>query len=215
MDSVDKYRKIAATLTRAEFLAEFPSPVFVIREIVGGRLTDRITTPDRGEPDKHAKSAARPAAARAARIKSRTLEHLRPDEIDDPRSDDVLVTRRLQQEFCAAIRKGSTTPRDQPITIGRFTDADVVLNDYTVSKVHAWFTIDPMLGHYRVSDAGSTNGTRVGERRLESNKPTLINSGDRVTFGRLICDFLTADDFHRWLTVGVEPPKVVEVSLRR
>lgn len=52
-----------------------------------------------------------------------------------------------------------------PVTIGRDPDCDIVLDDSSVSRVHA--RVVPGAGGYRILDEGSTNGIWQGRRRIE------------------------------------------------
>lgn len=67
---------------------------------------------------------------------------------------------------------------EDPVTVGRLPDCDIVLSDPNVSRRHA--EVRRRGNDFIVVDLGSTNGTRVNgtgvrERRLED--------GDEVTFG--------------------------------
>ncbi|HEX9968664.1 MAG TPA: FHA domain-containing protein, partial [Acidimicrobiales bacterium] len=67
---------------------------------------------------------------------------------------------------------------DDPVTIGRLPDCDVVLEDRNISRRHAEVRRIP--NGFVVVDLDSTNGTRVNgagvkERRLED--------GDEITLG--------------------------------
>ena len=56
------------------------------------------------------------------------------------------------------------------ITVGRTGNNDVVLDDGTVSRFHAWFQREPD-GSYTVTDAGSKNGSFVTGVRLQPRAP--------------------------------------------
>lgn len=202
MEPVEAFRRVARNVGPSEFRSEFPSPVLVARQIIGGRLN-------------RAAERAPPAGGKLHRLKPSTLVHVNPHDIDDPQEDDVLITRTLVQEMCVPVLKTHRTPRDAPISVGRFDSSDVVIPDYTISKVHAWFTIDPLTGAYRLADAGSTNGTSVGESRLSAGAWVSVRSGDRLTFGRLVLELYSAPDFHRYLTAPTAEPRVIDVSLVR
>jgi pSer/pThr/pTyr-binding forkhead associated (FHA) protein len=77
------------------------------------------------------------------------------------------------------------------ITVGRTRNNDVVVADVLVSKFHAFFRV--LDDHYELADAGSQNGTRVGERVLVPKGPSLaLQSGDIVYFAQLRFRFLDA-----------------------
>lgn len=65
-------------------------------------------------------------------------------------------------------------------TVGR-QGTDVLVSDSTVSRTHARITIEG--GQITVEDLGSTNGTKVGDRRLGANEPAQATSGMPLKFG--------------------------------
>ena len=71
------------------------------------------------------------------------------------------------------------------MTIGRSPDAEVFLDDVTVSRNHA------LLVHRRdgvyIDDLGSLNGTYVNRRRIESHK---LQDGDELQVGKYKLTFL-------------------------
>jgi hypothetical protein len=57
----------------------------------------------------------------------------------------------------------------------------------TTSRIHA--TIEHVGSAYTVTDLNSTNSTRINGKRLEPDKPTPINDGDTLHFGKVTCTF--------------------------
>jgi hypothetical protein len=66
-------------------------------------------------------------------------------------------------------------------TIGRDSACDLVLADMTVSRTHAGLRREA--GGWLLSDAGSTNGTRLNGWRV--TQPVPVQAGDQVTFGAM------------------------------
>ena len=66
----------------------------------------------------------------------------------------------------------------RPLTIGRASDNGVVLRDGRASRHHA--RIDGRRGSLILSDLGSTNGSYVNDRRVES---IALGEGDRIRVG--------------------------------
>ena len=60
----------------------------------------------------------------------------------------------------------------------------------TVSRVHA--AIEHIGSTYTLTDLNSTNSTRINGKRLEPDKPTPINDGDTLSFGKVTCTFKKA-----------------------
>jgi pSer/pThr/pTyr-binding forkhead associated (FHA) protein len=59
----------------------------------------------------------------------------------------------------------------------------------TVSRIHA--ALEHIGGAYTLTDLNSTNATRINNKRLEPDKPTPINDGDTLQFGKVTCTFKT------------------------
>lgn len=67
---------------------------------------------------------------------------------------------------------------DRPITIGRSPEADVVVLDEKVSRVHCGIRLWD--GEFFIKDLKSRNGTTVNGQRVEMAK---LNPGDRIRVG--------------------------------
>lgn len=66
----------------------------------------------------------------------------------------------------------------RPVTLGRDPQSTVSLPEINISRNHA--IIEPQGNFHRLKDLGSTNGTWVNGKPVESH---LLQSGDRVTIG--------------------------------
>ena len=60
----------------------------------------------------------------------------------------------------------------------------------TTSRIHA--TLEHVGSTYTVTDLNSTNSTRINGKRLEPDKATPINDGDKLSFGKVTCTFKKA-----------------------
>ncbi len=60
----------------------------------------------------------------------------------------------------------------------------------TTSRIHA--TIEHIGSTYTVTDLNSTNSTRINGKRLEPDKATPVNDGDKLSFGKVTCTFKKA-----------------------
>ena len=83
-----------------------------------------------------------------------------------------------------------------PVSIGRIARCDVVVADFTISRDHAWITKDPSEGHWVLTDRGSRNGTKVGDRWLTADEQITLKSGDMVSLGRVSFQFIEPKDFY-------------------
>ncbi len=83
-------------------------------------------------------------------------------------------------------RAGETFPlQGDRIEIGRSPDADVFLDDVTVSRAHA--VLSRGGDGYTIEDHGSLNGTYVNRRRVEKAK---LEDGDEVQIGKYRLTYL-------------------------
>jgi hypothetical protein len=81
-------------------------------------------------------------------------------------------------------------------TIGRDAACDLVLPDMTVSRSHAGLRREA--GGWLLTDAGSTNGTRLNGWRV--TEPVPLRAGDEVMFGALT--MVVADHAREASTAG-------------
>ncbi len=79
----------------------------------------------------------------------------------------------------------SFTINQERMSIGRTPDADVFLDDVTVSRNHA-LLVRRQDGYY-IDDLGSLNGTYVNRRRIESHK---LGDGDEIQIGKYKLSYL-------------------------
>lgn len=95
---------------------------------------------------------------------------------------DGIVEERV---LCGRIKgKEVNIPLDRlPMTVGKLADvSDVVINDTSVSKMHARF--EERDGRVYVCDLNSTNGTVRNGVLLGLNQSVALEPGDRLRFGR-------------------------------
>src|SRR6478672_11532487 len=84
------------------------------------------------------------------------------------------------------------------VLIGRLPTNGILVNDSSVSRLHAWVdaTSD---GHYFIADTGSLTGTWVNGRAIEKRKS--LDDGDVIKIGNVQITFST----HDHLPAGVSP----------
>lgn len=90
-----------------------------------------------------------------------------------PAGEAVLVVTRGPDEGARFPLNGDL------VTVGRASDADVFLDDVTVSRAHAEF-LHGTEG-WLLRDVGSLNGTYVDRERVDSRR---LASGDEVQIGK-------------------------------
>jgi hypothetical protein len=75
------------------------------------------------------------------------------------------------------------------ITLGRVSSNDVVIEHPSVSRFHAWMTVDES-GHWRLFDADSQNGTWMGSLRASSKQGLAIEDTTTIRIGHAHLVFL-------------------------
>ncbi|MCR5210179.1 MAG: FHA domain-containing protein [Lachnospiraceae bacterium] len=82
-------------------------------------------------------------------------------------------------------RKGKEYRIDHfPFLIGKMADsADLVLNDRTVSRIHARITTEN--DHYFIQDCNSTNGTFLNGMELKGDEMAMLSKNDEIEIGHV------------------------------
>ncbi|MBV9958375.1 MAG: FHA domain-containing protein, partial [Acidobacteria bacterium] len=83
-------------------------------------------------------------------------------------------------------------PGGRRLSVGRGKDNDLLINDGSVSKVHAALVLNRE-GTLMVADTGSTNGTFINGRRIAYGEARQIEEGDVVGFGDVEIRFRKVD----------------------
>ena len=135
-----------------------------------------------------ARSAARSSAGR--RAEGDTTAAYKVGETGELKPVDLDAGRRRRARTlvirAGGGRAGETFPVDgERMAIGRSPDAEVFLDDVTVSRNHA-LLVRRRDGLY-VDDLGSLNGTYVNRRRIESHK---LADGDELQVGKYKLTYL-------------------------
>ncbi|MEO8700937.1 MAG: sigma 54-interacting transcriptional regulator [Kofleriaceae bacterium] len=109
--------------------------------------------------------------------------------------EDHMVTRPL--------------PLEGELVLGRDADCDLTLIDERISRRHA--RLLSVGGEIRIEDIGSTNGIKVGGKRIERDQPVPLPLGDSVRLGPYTLIVLatrvavTEDGAHRAAVVVRDP----------
>jgi pSer/pThr/pTyr-binding forkhead associated (FHA) protein len=106
---------------------------------------------------------------------------LRPVDVGDVAAESGALVIRS-----GGGRVGQSFPlHGERLTIGRSPDAEVFLDDVTVSRDHA--VLVNRAGIWFLDDSGSLNGTYVNRRRIESHK---LEDGDELQVGKYKLTYL-------------------------
>jgi hypothetical protein len=80
-----------------------------------------------------------------------------------------------------------------PVVVGRTTENDVSIPEYSISKKHCAFELKG--GMMTVADCGSTNGTLLNGARLERGASVPLCGGEQITMGRFTFVYETPAGF--------------------
>ena len=121
-----------------------------------------------------------------------------------PRSGEPLVLPVKKLE-------GSKNPFAMGVTVGRVETNDIVVEDHSVSRFHAYFQHDPRKDEWVLVDAESKNGTWLDGLKLAPNTRQLLRDGAMVKFGDCEMRFFSPEGLLRYLgqTSGI----AVDLSL--
>lgn len=100
----------------------------------------------------------------------------------DPYATSVASDELLPDTQIEWLRKSDRNPFGALITLGRAPNNDILVDQATISKVHAIFTRSD--GAWFVADSHSSNGTFVDGVRLPPNEKRALEDGAEVRFGR-------------------------------
>lgn len=98
-----------------------------------------------------------------------------------PAESALLLAQAGPNNGARFLLDADTAHPDQAIVAGRHPDADIFLDDVTVSRRHATFRFNA--GSFELTDAGSLNGTYVNGDRVDH---VILRSGDEVRIGKFV-----------------------------
>ncbi|HWQ36165.1 MAG TPA: FHA domain-containing protein [Blastocatellia bacterium] len=149
-----------ATLSDVQVTVTFD--VFTRGLVIKARFPDEAAAPGEAKDEQ-----ASEAAASAVQADKRCEVTLRP------------VTGSRFGDFHVTLSSSAA-----PAGLGRSRSNRVIIDDPTVSAIHAAITLNPN-GSVVLTDLGSSNGTFVNGVPIVSGDKTIIRSGDRLRFGEV------------------------------
>ena len=88
---------------------------------------------------------------------------------------------------------------DMGVTLGRTPDNDIIVEDPTVSRVHATFREEQRTGVWYVADHGSYNGTWYDGTLLIPGRTTPLFERASLRFGDVMATFLHFKAFNQFI----------------
>ena len=169
-----------ATVDRSGFVLEHPDPVFVPERIRSGLFGDR----------RKGGTGTLVVHQGLGRGQSQSLV-----------GETALIIRKL-------FGSGRTERLDWGedvgawIYVGRTSQTDVMINDFSVSKAHA--RLRRSEAYFEIEDLDSSNGTFINDEKLAPKQGKELKSGDLVRFGRMALVFLSPDDLYDLLAPSID-----------
>lgn len=102
----------------------------------------------------------------------------KPPEANDPPVFFVEKVERTGNAFALGV------------TIGRVESNDIIIDDSSISRFHAWLQQDSKSGGWLLCDAQSKNGTQLDGESLESGSKVPLRDGAVITLGQAALRFL-------------------------
>lgn len=98
------------------------------------------------------------------------------------------------EPLAVVIEKTKDNAFQRRITVGRTANNDIVLDDQSVSRFHAYLQQDERQ-EWTLTDAGSRNGSFVSGRRLHAKTPSPLANAAVVRIGAVQLTFYSAQGF--------------------
>lgn len=115
----------------------------------------------------------------------RTLSVRVPRIVDHDLPDELAGCR-----FMVVGRKRAADRTMAAFTVGRARSCDVVVDNFSVSKLHATIAHDHERDLFMLTDHGSRNGTRVDGKAVDPAATAALYAGAKVSFGAASYVFL-------------------------
>jgi hypothetical protein len=124
-----------------------------------------------------------------------TTHRMSVEEAAQKRGSEAQALGRDQR--VAVVRKSPRNPIASQIAIGRGDDNDIIVQEPTVSKQHAF--LEQRGAIWYLSDLDSANGTFVSGRRLDANDSAPVVDDAILALGSCELRFLLPMSFHAYV----------------
>jgi len=98
------------------------------------------------------------------------------------------------EPLAVVVEKTKDNAFQRRITVGRTANNDIVLDDTSVSRFHAYLQQDERQ-EWTLTDAGSRNGSFVAGRRIAAKRPVPLSNGNVLRIGAVQLTFYSAQGF--------------------
>jgi hypothetical protein len=119
-----------------------------------------------------------------------------------PRLGESDIPHELAGCRFVVVGRGRGGDRAAAITVGRARTCDVVVDNFSVSKLHATIAHDRERDLYVIADEGSRNGTRLDGNPVDGAPGATLYAGARVSFGAASYVFLDPPTLRKLARLG-------------
>ena len=145
-------------------------------------IQTRTSAPAAGDAHEHGTHPPQPPSPSQPQAGGRTMIYSTAERM----SEQLQEPARSEQRTALLLIDGKRVIVGAAgVTIGRSRQCEVMVDDPNVSRQHA--EIRPRGGSWVVTDLGSTNGSRLNDRRLE--QPMVLKPGDEIEVGTTTLTF--------------------------
>ncbi|MDP2273076.1 MAG: FHA domain-containing protein [Archangium sp.] len=104
----------------------------------------------------------------------------------------AMMRPRAGEPLIFLVQKGNATnnPFAMGVTVGRVESNDIVVDDGSCSRFHAWLQRDERTKEWSLTDAESKNGTWVDGVQLSAKQRVQLRDGAKLKFGDVEMTFL-------------------------
>jgi FHA domain len=113
-------------------------------------------------------------------------------QLSRPRAGEPVV-------FFVAKGKSTNNPFAMGVTVGRIESNDVIIEDGSVSRFHAWFQRDERTQTWTLTDAESRNGTWVDGNKLKGRERVVLKDESLLRFGDVQMQFYLAETLKKFV----------------
>ena len=103
----------------------------------------------------------------------------------------AMMRPRAGEPLIFLVEKGTSAnnPFAMGVTVGRVESNDIVVDDGSVSRFHAWLQRDERTKDWSLTDAESKNGTWVDNVQLTVKQRVVLRDGAKLKFGDVVMEF--------------------------
>ncbi|MCK5688311.1 FHA domain-containing protein [Myxococcota bacterium] len=104
----------------------------------------------------------------------------------------------VEEKMVLPIIKTANSPWKDRFYLGRARNNDMTLPDPSISKLHAYFSVDKK-GRFTLTDMNSANGSLISGKKIPSDKAQRLKPLDALQFGNVKCVYHSAETFFEFL----------------